>query len=367
MGNDPKAVLVHIDTERSWRGGQQQLAYLVDGLPSDSFRSIVICQPESPLENYCRRTGIRHHGVAMRHELDLWAAYTIAKRIRPYRSLLIHAHTSHALSIALCLSLFRPGVPIVATRRVGFPRKKNRLSRWKYTNARVSSVVTISDFVRRNLIASGVPDRKMRTIHSGIDLARKRKPIDRTGMKRELGITETEMIIGTVAAMTGDKDYPTLIRAAHAVCEATDKVTFCAIGSGYRHGAVADLIRRHGLERRFILLGQRSDARDLMQLFDLFVLATKHEGLGTSILDAQACGLPVIAANTGGIPEIIEHGRNGYLYTAGDHDELARYLLELIRSEPLRLSFAAKGGESVRRFSIKQTIEQYVSLYGSLL
>jgi L-malate glycosyltransferase len=367
MGNEPKAVIIHIDTERSWRGGQQQLAYLVDGLPFDSFRSIVICQPESPLENYCKRMGIRYHGVAMRHELDLMAAYAIAKRIRPYRSLLIHAHTSHALSIALCVSLFQSGVPIVATRRVGFPGKKNRLSRWKYANTRVKAVVTISDFVRRNLIASGVPDRKMRTIYSGIDLGRKRKPINRTAMKRELGITESEMIIGTVAAMTGDKDYPTLIRAAHAVCEATDTVTFCAIGSGYRYGEVVDMIRRHGLERRFILMGQRSDARDLLQLFDLFVLATKHEGLGTSILDAQACGLPVVAANTGGVPEIIVHGENGYLYTAGDQGELARYLLELIRSEPLRRSFSAKGNESVRRFSIGQTIEQYVSLYGSLL
>ena len=104
-----------------------------------------------------------------------------------------------------------------------------------------------------------------------------------------------------------------------------------------------------------------------MLIFDIFVLSSHLEGLGTSILDAQAVGLPVVACRTGGIPEAVKENINGLLVPPRNPEAMAEAILELARNKGKRLKFGKNAKETVKQFSIEKTVQENIKLYEQLL
>jgi glycosyltransferase involved in cell wall biosynthesis len=359
--------VLHIDTEFGWRGGQQQAIYLLEGMQRRGWPTALVCQPDSDLWRYCRDHGLSCHGVRMRGELDLYAAHRIARLCRAAGVQVIHAHAAHAHAVALWAKLFHRHLKFVSTRRVDFSIRNSVFSRLKYTHSCVDRVVCISELVRRVLIADGVPANRLTTIYSGVDTA-KFADLPRTAeLKSELGIPEDHLLVGTVAAVVGHKDYPNLLRAARRVVDRHPKVSFCAVGDGDLWQRAQRLHAEFGLGRRFVFTGYRRDVGRFLKGFDLFVLASREEGLGTSLLDAQALGLPLAATRAGGIPEVIAHRRNGLLVPARDAGALADALLELAGDADLRRRLGERARQDVARFSVDATVDAYLDLYRSLM
>jgi glycosyltransferase involved in cell wall biosynthesis len=241
------------------------------------------------------------------------------------------------------------------------------LSRLKYTHTSIDRVVCISDLVRRVLLADGVPDDRLATIYSGVDPEKFADLPPTVELKAELGIPEDHLLVGTVAAVVGHKDYPNLLRAARRVMDRHPRVSFCAVGDGDHRQRVRRLHAELGLGRRFVFTGYRRDVGRFLKGFDLFVLASREEGLGTSLLDAQAVGLPVVATRAGGIPEIVDHRRNGLLVPPRDAGALADALLELAADAALRRRLGERARKDVARFSVDATVDAYLDLYRSLM
>ncbi|MEN8246653.1 MAG: glycosyltransferase, partial [Thermodesulfobacteriota bacterium] len=160
--------VLHIDTEFGWRGGQQQVAYLVEGLLQKGYETAVVCQPGSDMETYCRDHAWSCHTVRTHGELDAMAGYRVARFCRKEKFDVIHLHAAHALALGVWAKLFGAPGKMVASRRVDFQIKKNRLSRFKYDNLYLDRIVCISDQIRKVLLADGIPARKLQTIHSGV-------------------------------------------------------------------------------------------------------------------------------------------------------------------------------------------------------
>ena len=358
--------VLHIDTGKAWRGGQQQVVYLLKGMLERGLDTALVCQSKSELEKYCENHKLPYFPLRMRGEVDIVAGFRIALLCRKFKFRVLHLHTAHAMAIGLFARLFYPGLRLIAVRRVDFHIKKHVLSQFKYKTQLLDKIVCISDGIKQVLLQDGLSAEKLVTIHSGIDI----RKFDQTKLpddfRQNLNIPEGDVVIGTIAALAGHKDYPNLLRAARIVLDQTKKVTFCAVGDGPDKNPIHKLANELNLGDRFIFTGFRTDLGYFLKMFDIFVLASKKEGLGTSILDAQAVGLPVVGCDTGGIPEAVKHEQNGLLVPPKNEQALANALLRLIEDISLRQKLGQAGRHTVEQFSIERTINENIELYQRL-
>ncbi len=143
----------------------------------------------------------------------------IAQFCKINKMAILQAHSAHALSIGLLVKLFIPSLILIGVRRVDFSIGKNKLSKLKYNTKLVNSIICISDFIKSVLIKDGVDINKLVTIRSGVDINKFKSVIPSESFRKNLGVNENELLIGTVAAFAGHKDYPNLLRAFAIVIE----------------------------------------------------------------------------------------------------------------------------------------------------
>ena len=359
--------VLHIDTEKSWRGGQQQAAYLFQSMHDSGYQTALVCQPGSAFKKFCTDKILPFLSIRMNGEINFVAGFRIAQFCRKRKFDILHLHSAHALSIGLWAKFFYNELKLIAVRRVDFHIKKNRFSHFKYKNKYLDKIVCISNGIKKVLLEDGITEDKLTTIHSGIDIHKFKNVKPTKDFKNKLGIPQNHILIGTVASIVGHKDYPNLLKAARIVIDKMDNVTFCAVGDGPGKNKIVQMANKLELDKRFIITGFRRDVGNFLKSYDIFVLASKMEGLGTSILDAQAVGLPVVGCNTGGIPEAVQHKQNGLLVPPRNSEELAKALIELASDENKRQKLGKTAKRTVQEFAIEKNIEKNLQLYKKLL
>jgi glycosyltransferase involved in cell wall biosynthesis len=359
--------IYHVDTEKSWRGGQQQAAYLHSQLQKTEFKSILITNPNSRFSRYCKSNNLPLLEIRMRNELDLLAGYKIAQKIGKKENVILQAHSAHALTICIWVKLFRPKIKIISMRRVDFHIKKNFFSKLKYKTKLVDVHVAISNFIKTIMVEDGVEQSRIKTIYSAIDINKFKNIEKDDSVRRNLGFSADNVLIGTTAALTGHKDIPNFIQAARIAYETNDNLRFVVFGEGKLRRELEVLINKTGLNDVFKLPGFTKDVGKALKSMDIFVMPSKTEGLGTSILDAESVCLPIIGTDAGGIPEAIRHNYNGLIVPRMNADELGRTIISLAKDSKLRQRFAQASLEFVKKFHITENLESYRKLYKSLL
>jgi glycosyltransferase involved in cell wall biosynthesis len=350
-----------LNTEHGWRGGEHQLLLLLRGLDAGS-PALTVCQPASPLATALTEAGAPVLPLAMRGSLHLGAAWAIRRAIRAHGITLVHAHTSHAHGLA-ALACRGTGVPLVVTRRVDFPLKRGWFSRWKYVAA-VTRYAAVSHAVARVLAAGGVAPERIEVIHDGIDFARFPQ-LDST-LRAEFRLPAQAVIIGIIAALTDHKDHRTLLTAFAEVCRQRTDCWLFIVGQGELEGELKRQVAELALER-VVFTGFRADIANLMRGLDIAVLSSHLEGLGSSLMDAMYCSLPVLATRAGGVPELILDGSDGLLVGVRDVAGMAAALLRLIGDPELRRALgAAAHATAVKRFSGVAMVAAYQALYRRL-
>jgi glycosyltransferase involved in cell wall biosynthesis len=295
----------------------------------------------------------------VRGDLDLAAARRLRSRLDPEITIL-HLHTARAHAVGR-LAAWRCKTPrVIVSRRVDFPIKGGPLGRLKY--AGVDRFIAVSREVSRVLVAGGVPAERVRVVHSGVDPARFAVPADPDGLRRELGIPPNSNLVGFIGALAAHKAPGDLVEALAAMPETVHGV-FAGTGD-----LEAELRKRaHPLEGRIHFLGHRTDVPRLMRSIDVFCLPSRMEGLGTSVLDAMAAGVPVVAGAAGGIPEMVEHEANGLLVEPGRPRALQTALERVLTDAGLRERLVAGGRERVRAFTADRMAEETIRVYQEVL
>ena len=167
-----------------------------------------------------------------------------------------------------------------------------------------------------------------------------------------------------MAALVPHKGQRYLIDAAAIVVRQVPDARFVIAGEGELRSALERQIRDRHLEKHVMLLGFRPDVLSLQKVFDVFVMSSVTEGLGTSLLDAMACGKPVVATEAGGIPEVIEDGLTGLLVPTRDPESMAAAIIRLLNDPDLRRQMGAAGILSVReRFSVERMVLDTLRVY----
>jgi glycosyltransferase involved in cell wall biosynthesis len=358
---------LHIDPVKEWRGGQQQVVYLHEGLLRLGYHSVLVCSPGSELAQYCQKNKLPFYTIQIRGEWDIFSLKELKTIVRQENPGIIHLHSAPAVTIGLYLKLFNRNLKLIATRRVDFSVKKPLIGSWKYNNRFLDKIVCISQNIRKVMERDGVRPSKLEVIESGINIQKFDDQSLSFLLREEYDIPKDHILIGTVAALVGHKDYPTLIKAAKLVTDTIGNVTFFALGDGPNKNELAGLTDELNLTKRFIFCGFRKDVRSYLKQLDIFVFASKMEGMGTSVLDAEACGLPIVATMAGGIPEIVVQNKNGLLVPVQNPEKLAEAIIRLIKEPITRSEFGMNSREIVKKSDKQIMIEKNVLLYEKLL
>lgn len=357
---------LHIDTGRSWRGGQNQVLLTVLGLRARGHRAALVAHPDGAL--YQRASeGTDLYPIAPKMEMDLHAAWRVSRLVRTLGPDLVHAHDAHGVAVA---SLARSlggrayAVPLVASRRVDFHVGRNAFSRWKYHQ--VDHFLCASQAIRTMLIGDGVADTQTSVIYEGIDLDRvdHASPLD---LHREFQLPAGAPIVGNVAALAPHKGQRYLVDAAALVVRELPDVRFLIVGDGELRDTLTRHVRRLHLQRHVVLTGFRTDVLSILRSLDLFVMSSITEGLGTSVLDAMAAGRAVVTTRAGGLSESVVDGETGLVVPPHDAAGLARAVVELMNDPARRATLGRAGRQRAEeRFSAERMVDETVAAYASL-
>jgi glycosyltransferase involved in cell wall biosynthesis len=324
-----------------------------------------VVQPHSPLLKKAAAENLPVLPRRMRSEVGLLAALRLAAAMRRRKCRLVHFHDAHAAAVGgLAAALAR--VPLrVISRRVDFPLGRNALSRRKYTKA--DAIIAISQGVKRVLVDSGVEAERVEVVPSGIDFSIYEQDLPRDALRREYHFSESDYLVGIVAQLEDHKGHRYLLEAAHLLRQHARKVKIIIIGEGSLRMELTRQAESLEVKDVVYFLGFRDDIPQLLASLDLFVLSSHMEGLGSSLLDAMACRLPVVATRTGGIPEVIQHEKTGLLVPAKNPEALAEAILTLYRNRRLAARLGMEGYLHVHaHFSAKATATMTVEVYKKL-
>ena len=359
--------IAHLNTEHTWRGGEAQLLHLAEGLSRSGNDCLVVGQPDSAILKRAMDKGLETEAIPMSSEWSPSAILSLSKIFKQKEIQIIHMHTSHACTLGVWAARLA-GVPVrVISRRVDFPLRGNPFRRFKYEWG-VDRIIAISEGVRDVLIHDGLNPDRIELIHSGIN-PESFDPAYPTGETRaEFGIAPTSLVIGCVAHFADHKGHRYLIEAARQVVSVVPGARFLLVGDGELKHDVELMIDKLNLRKHFILTGFRNDIQRLLAAMDLVVLSSHLEGLGTSLLDAMAMARPVVATRVGGIPEMIEDGKNGCLVSPRDPAALADGMIELLKDPEKRKRMGKAGRMRVMKdFSAKAMVDRTEAIYRELL
>ena len=360
--------ILHINTEKTWRGGEQQLLNLLQGLKRHNIISHLACQPGSALEERAKSAEIEVFPITMHGEVDLLASIRLRRMITRFRYDILHSHTSHAHTLSFFAS-FGTKTRLLVSRRVDFSIFRHsflHLSGFKYRYL-TDYYIAISHKIRDVLVSDGIPAQRIFVVHSGINpnrfVASPKDPlID------EFNIRKDERIVVNVAHLAGHKGQKYLVRAVPLVLAKIPTARFFIVGGGELMSELQSLATYLGLKDKLIFTGFRRDVGSFYQIADLFVMSSVQEGLGTAVIDALALAKPVVATHAGGIPEIIQDGESGRLVASADPAALAEGIIELLTNPEPAKQMGKRGQQVVRKnFSIDAMVEKNIKVYRHIL
>jgi len=359
---------VHIDTARTWRGGQNQVLLTVTGLSEIGHPAVLVANAYGELAVRARarrEEGLRFVGFWPKSEFDVHAAWQLARIFANTQPDVIHAHDPHAVAL-MQMAMKMPGALtkpplIVASRRVDFHLQRNAFSRWK--NNRVDVWIAASHVIAGMLQKDGIPPEKIRVVHEGVSVT-KIDRVDNVDAHAAFFLPHNAPIIGNVAALVPHKGQKHLVAAAARVIREVPDARFVILGDGELRDTLERQIKELGLERHVILAGFRPDVIGLIKSFDIFVMSSLTEGLGTSILDAMACAKPVIGTRTGGIPEAVDDENTGLLVPPHDEAALAAAIVRLLKDPALSARLGASGRQrAAEYFSVERMVSETLDVY----
>lgn len=359
--------ILHVSTEKGWRGGEQQVKLVTDGLIQRGHRVQVMSPPGARLLEDRLAAGV---GIPLKVNLGEWdvrAWKSILRAAEAMNADIIHAQTSHAHSLSLHAA-GRLKIPLVVSRRVDFPIARNVFSKRKYFHPAVH-YIAISDAIKDVLTGSGVDAARIQVVHSGVNPHRyPRRGITRDEeLARHWGAPPDVPLIVNAAALTDHKDQGTLLRAAAVLKSQGLRFRLIIAGEGDLAQQLLALRDELGLQDEVHFPGY-VDLATLYPAADVFVISSHLEGLCTSILDAMSVGIPVVATRTGGIPEIVKTEVNGLLAEPRNPEALAAQLTRMLKSDALQMKVQAAGRETVEQgFTNEQMIDGVVKAYRVIL
>jgi len=355
--------LFQVDAGKEWRGGQRQSFLLAKEIQKKGYPLEFVVQPNSPLHKKSLEANLSVTPIKIRSEFDLAAALRLARVMKRKNGVLVHFHDAHSLAAgSYAASLAKVPIRIIS-RRVDFALNKNPFSQRKYKNG-VDSIIAVSQGVKKVLITSGIDSRVIEVVRSGIDFLPQEDNKKSSYLRKEFSFAPDDYLVGIVAHLADHKGHKYLIDATKILKDKAPKIKIIIVGEGPLLKELTRQAKEIHVEDMIFFLGFREDIPKILASLDLFVLSSYLEGLGSSLIDAMAHKLPVVATNVGGIPEVVIDGKTGLLVPPRHPEALAEAILKLYYDPSLSLQFGQKGREVVyQNFSAESMANKIMGIY----
>jgi glycosyltransferase involved in cell wall biosynthesis len=288
---------------------------------------------------------------------------------------LVHTHMAKAGTLARSTALSMRWRPLLVHTFHGHvldgyfskPVRDAFLFTERFLGARTDALIAVSDEIRDELLDLGIgrPDR-WHVIPLGFDLSGFLKSVPGTGpLKGELGLTKESSLVGIVGRLVPIKDHRT---ALEAFLQLPDNVHLAIVGDGEERNVIEELVGSMGLESRVHFLGWRMDVETVMSSLDVVLLSSRNEGSPVALIEASACGVPVVATDVGGVRSVVQDGQTGLLVPPGSPSPMARAVETLIADPGLRAHMGEAGRAHVmERFALERLVADIRTLYSDLL
>lgn len=279
---------------------------------------------------------------------------------------ILHAQTSKAHThLWIARKLLNNAPPLIVSRRVAFPVSGGIWGYLKYRKG-IAHYIPISQAAARTLREVGVSKEMMTVVPSGIDVDVFRQSRGDQRLLKQWGMEPEHFVIGSVAAFEKEKGHAVLLRAAQRIVSECQGCRFVLIGEGRLRTEVDNAVTDLALNGKVVVESMRVPLERILPLFDCFVLPSRDEGLSTALIAALASGLPVIASNVGGVPEVLTH-ECGILVPPGNHEALAAAILKLVRDRDFGKRLAEMGSRRAKEFDIGRTVKKTFEIYKQVL
>jgi glycosyltransferase involved in cell wall biosynthesis len=351
-----------VDLETEWRGGQNQAVLLLKGLYERGHAAELIAVKGSSLQHRARKEGIYVHTVS-RKIMRLSAAAKIRSVLSDGRVDLIHVNESHALTAAWLAGAHRK-IPLIISRRVGYPLGKSLLARARYRAA--SCIIANSQWVAEQAAASGADPGKLRVVYEGVAIPARVTAEQRSVARMRWGVNDTGPLLGCVSVLLPDKGQEYLIRALAKLRKEIPNARLLLAGAGEYRRELEQLASTLNLSSSVIFTGFVRDIESVYEAIDVFLFPALFEGLGTSLLAAMGYAIPSIAFRRCAFPEIIEDEKSGLLVE--EPGGLLAAMKKLVTNHELARRIAEEGRNRVEhKFSVDKMVDATLAVYEEVL
>jgi len=366
--------IVHVLYSLDVGGLENGVVNLINNLDWQKYEHTLCCLTHAGrLLKRVRRTDVEVVEMGKRDGHDWSLLLRLARLLRKLRPHVVHTRnwgTMDAIPVARL-----SGVPALVHGEHGRTMAEVNGENRRRTMIRktlfplVHCFVTVSRELTDWLQASaGVAPRKIRTICNGVDLARFARPRSRLLARSELGFTDEEFVIGTVGRLDLIKNQASLIQVVPDLIAEFPQLRLVIVGSGPCLSSLELLVKQFDLAGKILLTGEKDDVVPLMQAFDVFALPSLFEGISNTVLEAMACGLPVIATRVGGNIELVEEGVTGLLIPQQDQGALRNSLRSYLEQPSLARVHGTGGRQRVeQKFSLNRMVSAYDEMYSTLI
>jgi sugar transferase (PEP-CTERM/EpsH1 system associated) len=363
--------IVYLVHTLRFAGLENVVVNLANNLDPSLFEcTIVSLAPHDPLHNKVHAEQVHIVSFNKRDGNDPRLIYRLYRFLRNEKPHIVQTHNwGTLLEGALAAKL--AGVPIVIHAERGtIDGRRLHLFVHRWLLKIVHQVLSVSEAHRQRLADStGFPYQKIKPIPNGVDISLfSPRPTEKQRIRKNLGLELTPIYIGTVANLRPVKNHALLLRVGSRLCRSHDHVRFVFAGDGPLKEQLVALAEELGISARVRFLGARSDIPDVLNALDIFVLPSLSEGMPNAVLEAMACGLPIVATRVGGIPELIEDGNTGLLVPSEGERQLETILGNLLCCDAKRRALGEKGRQRVLQcFRLERMVNEYQELYYSLV
>lgn len=370
--------ILHVVDGYRMGGAENKLLELIARLDRDKYE-ILLCNvgPDGPLKPQFEHLDIQTFDFPRRWSFDPIPVFKLAKLMRKHKIDVVQTTLFWADFIGAMAAKWA-GVPLILSWETvsheGDPyhNKFQRRKGYELASKLMNRIIAVSNEVKTSLVKRrGVPSEKISVIHYGVDLARYNPNgrETRIAKRAELGLNPDDFLIGIVARLEPWKGHDIFVEAFAGPAEAFSNVHVILVGDGSLRQSLEEQVRQHGLDSRIHFLGVRHDIAELLNCIDLFVLPSRPgEGLPNVLLEAMACGVPVVATNVGGVPELVRDGYNGYVVKTGDVAELRDALRKVISDKRHLKQLSENALTTVQtEFSLEKQLTAFEAVYDSVV
>lgn len=363
-----KLTVLHTESSLGWGGQEIRIFQESLRFTELGYKILIACQEGSEISRKAEMAGLPVFIVPMRFAGDPVAVSNFLRIIKSEDVDIIHTHSSKDSWIAGFAGRIS-GTPIVRSRHLTTPVKQNWAAAFVYRHL-CDTIITTGKYIKESLVRDNkINSGKIISIPAGVDTARYDTHISGNTVRAELAIENAYPVVGVVAILRNWKGHQYLLEAVPAIVTSYPNAKFLIAGNGPQWDNLQRKIRDLGIEKYVIMMGFREDIPEILASLDIFILpSTASEATSQVIPQALAVGKPVIATNTGGLPEIIEDGITGLLIEPGNHEAIACAVVRMAENKEEAEKMAVRGREKILKgYTFQRMIDDTSGVYQNIL